>query len=113
MPFPTVLSTEMRPLLRSTIRHNDFAGLTRRRPSSTLISAMTTRRYKVILEHEPLGGFSVYVPSLTGCASQGETEQEALANIREAIQLYLWSLRDDKLPIPADDVILTEVEVTA
>ena len=74
---------------------------------------MTTRRYKVMLEHEPSGGFSVSVPSLPGCASQGETEAEALANIREAIQLYLWSLQDDKLPIPADDVILTEVEVTA
>ena len=55
----------------------------------------------------------MYVPSLPGCASQGETETEALANIREALQLYLWSLQDDKLPIPADDVILTEVEVNA
>ena len=73
---------------------------------------MDTRRYKVILEPESSGGFSVSVPSLPGCASQGETEQEALAIIREAIQLYLWSLRDDGLPFPEDDVILTEVEVT-
>ena len=87
--------------------------MTRHGLSSTLVSAMTTRRYKVMFEHEPSGGFSVSVPSLPGCASQGETEAEALANIREAIQLYLWSLQDDKLPIPADDVILTEVEVTA
>ncbi|MBI3010899.1 MAG: type II toxin-antitoxin system HicB family antitoxin [Candidatus Omnitrophica bacterium] len=74
---------------------------------------MTTRRYKVILEHERRGGFSVYVPSLPGCASQGETQDEALANIREAIALYLWSLRDDRLPIPTDDTLLSEVEVTA
>jgi predicted RNase H-like HicB family nuclease len=73
---------------------------------------MTPRRYKVILEPETEGGFSVYVPSLPGCASQGETEEEALANIREAIEGYLWSLRDDNLPIPLDDSILTEVEVS-
>lgn len=74
---------------------------------------MIARRYKVILEREPAGGFSVYVPSLPGCASQGDTEAETLAHIREAIELYLWSLRDDGLSIPTDDAILTEVEVTA
>jgi len=74
---------------------------------------MSIRRYKVILEPEPSGGFSVYVPSLPGCASQGETEEEALTNIREAVALYLSSLREDGLEIPNDDVILTEVEVAA
>jgi predicted RNase H-like HicB family nuclease len=72
---------------------------------------MVPTRYKVILEHEPTGGFSVYVPSLPGCASQGETQAEALANIREAIEAYLLSLQDDHLPIPPDDTILSEVEV--
>lgn len=72
---------------------------------------METRRFKVILEREPEGGFSVYVPSLPGCASQGETEQEALANVREAIEGYLLSLRDDGLPIPSERAILMEVEV--
>jgi predicted RNase H-like HicB family nuclease len=71
------------------------------------------RRFTVILEPEPRGGFSAYVPSLPGCASQGETKDEALASIREAIELYLWSLRDDGLPIPSDDIILAEVEVSA
>ena len=70
-------------------------------------------RFKVILEPEPEGGYSVFVPALPGCASQGETEEEALANIKEAIELYLWSLKDDGLPIPESDVILKEVEVTA
>jgi len=74
---------------------------------------MSVLRYKVILEPESSGGFSVSVPSLPGCASQGESEEEALANIREAIEGYLLSLRDDRLPLPPDDVILTEVEVTA
>ncbi len=87
--------------------------MTNRIVSRNILGAMEIRRYKVILEPEPTGGFSVYVPSLPGCASQGETEEEAVANIREAIEGYVLSLRDDHLPIPADDVILTEVEVVA
>lgn len=74
---------------------------------------MIPRRYKVILEHESSGGFSVFVPSLPGCASQGETQAEALANVREAIEAYILGLQDDHLPIPPDDTILTEVEVSA
>lgn len=72
------------------------------------------RRFKVIIEPEPDGGYSVHVPALSGCASQGETTEEALANIKEAIELYLWSLKDDKLPIPESDVDveLREVEVS-
>ena len=75
---------------------------------------MMPKRFTVILERETDGGFSVYVPSLPGCASQGETEHEALANIREAIEAYLMSLRDDGLPIPSEQTIrTTQVEVAA
>ena len=74
---------------------------------------MEPRRFKVILERESDGGFSVYVPSLPGCASQGDTQQEALTNIREAIEGYLLSLRDDGLPIPSEHTIMTEIEVAA
>lgn len=45
--------------------------------------------YNVIFQKEAEGGFSVWVPSLPGCASQGETFEEALENIKEAIALYL------------------------
>jgi len=44
---------------------------------------------KIILEEQEEGGFTVYVPSLAGCISQGETVEEALKNIKEAIELYL------------------------
>lgn len=71
------------------------------------------RRFTVVLQAEPKGGFSVYVPALPGCASQGETEAEALTNIKEAIALYLEGLEADRQPIPASDVILREVEVAA
>lgn len=52
-------------------------------------------RLKVILEPSDEGGYTVYVPSLPGCISEGETLDEALENIREAIELYLEPVEDD------------------
>lgn len=49
-------------------------------------------KLKVVLEKSDEGGFTVYAPSLPGCISEGETEKEAMANIREAIELYLEPL---------------------
>ena len=45
--------------------------------------------FKVVLEPSEEGGYTVYVPALPGCVSEGDTIQEALQNIREAIELYL------------------------
>lgn len=50
---------------------------------------------KVILEPAEEGGYTVYVPSLPGCISEGETKEEALANINEAIELYLERIEDE------------------
>ncbi len=44
---------------------------------------------QIVLEEQEEGGYTVYVPSLQGCISQGESIEEALKNIKEAIQLYL------------------------
>jgi predicted RNase H-like HicB family nuclease len=52
-------------------------------------------KLKIVLQPSDEGGFTVYVPSLPGCVSEGETEQEALKNIREAIELYLEPVDDD------------------
>ena len=52
-------------------------------------------KLKVVLEPSDEGGYTVYVPSLPGCISEGETVKEAMDNIREAIQLYLESIEDD------------------
>lgn len=46
-------------------------------------------KFKVVLEPGEEGGYTVYVPSLPGCISEGETVEEAVDNIREAIELYL------------------------
>jgi len=50
---------------------------------------------KVIMEPSEEGGFTVFVPSLPGCISEGDTREEALQNIREAIELYLEPVEDD------------------
>ena len=55
---------------------------------------------KVVLEPCDEGGYTVYVPSLPGCISEGDTRDEALANIREAIELYLEPLEDDYISHP-------------
>ena len=44
---------------------------------------------KVVLEPQEEGGYTVYIPSLPGCLSEGETIDEALKNIKEAVLLYL------------------------
>ena len=49
----------------------------------------------VVLEPSEDGGYTVFVPSLPGCISEGDTKEEALANIKEAIELYLEPVEDD------------------
>ncbi len=52
------------------------------------------QEYTAVFQEEKEGGYSVWIPSLPGCASQGETFDEALKNIREAIELYLEDSKD-------------------
>lgn len=60
-------------------------------------------RYTIILTPEPKpGGYSVAVPALPGCYSQGDTVDEAPANIRDAIGLHLDGMLRDGEEIPAD-----------
>ena len=59
---------------------------------------------QVIIEPDETGGYVVSCPSLPGCHSQGETIDEVLTNIREAIALYIEVLEEDGLPIPPDDL---------
>ncbi|NEP84367.1 MAG: type II toxin-antitoxin system HicB family antitoxin [Okeania sp. SIO3B3] len=50
---------------------------------------------KVVLEPSEEGGYTVYVPSLPGCISEGETIEQAMTNIQEAIELYLEPIEDE------------------
>jgi antitoxin HicB len=58
----------------------------------------TPREFDVVLEPEPEGGYTVYVPDLPGCVSEGETPEEAVEMIRDAMEGYLEARRDRGWP---------------
>jgi predicted RNase H-like HicB family nuclease len=60
-------------------------------------------RYTVILRKEDDGGYVVTVPVLPGCVSQGDTREEALRNIEEAIELYIEDMRAAGESVPVED----------
>ena len=72
---------------------------------------MKTYHYTIILEREADGGFHASCPALKGCHSQGDSLDEAIANIREAIEAYLQSLKAHGDPIPREDLLFKPVEV--
>jgi antitoxin HicB len=75
---------------------------------------MTPRDFKVFLERdEEYDGYVVVCPSIPGCYSQGHTVEEAMANIREAIELCLEVMesRGEELPDP-NSVLIGNVLVT-
>jgi len=53
-------------------------------------------RLRVILEPSEEGGFTAFVPALPGCISEGNSREDALKGIEEAIRLYLEPVEDDK-----------------
>lgn len=72
---------------------------------------MKVHDFKVILEPDEGSGYVVTCPSLPGCYSEGETIEEALANIREAIELCLEDLREhgEEIPDPSRVLVGTVV----
>lgn len=71
-----------------------------------------TRRYTVLLTPElEDGGYSVAVPALPGCRTQGNSLQEALANAREAIRLYLEDVTASGEAVPEERVHLELAQV--
>jgi len=67
-----------------------------------MVNAVKLQRQVIVEPDED--GYTVSCPSLPGCHSQGDTIDEALSNIREAIELYLEVLEEDGQPIPPDDL---------
>ena len=68
-------------------------------------------KLKIVLEASEDGGFTVYVPSLPGCVSEGNTEEEAVKNIKEAIELYLEPIDDDLFTTKSKKPIVKEITV--
>lgn len=65
-----------------------------------------TRKVSVVIERDTYGYYA-WCPELKGCQSQGKTLEEALANIREAIELFLETLTDDERSVALSQEILT------
>lgn len=67
--------------------------------------------YLVRVLAEEDGGYSAVVPALRGCGSQGDTIEEALANVREAIEGFVESLQARGLAVPPSDLPTSPSEV--
>jgi antitoxin HicB len=73
-----------------------------------------TVKYKIILENEEEGGYTVHVPALPGCHTQGDDVEDALKNAKEAIECYLESLKKDGIPVPPSrEELVFDIEVAA
>jgi predicted RNase H-like HicB family nuclease len=74
------------------------------------------REYTAVFEpDEALGGYTVYIPALPGCISEGDTFEQAAANIREAAVLYLEVMKSRHAPVDEGGTgfIVAPVRVTA
>ena len=61
----------------------------------------------IVLEQQEEGGFTAYVPSLPGCISQGDTKEEAIKNIKEAIELYLEADTNELIDFSGEKVVVS------
>ena len=70
--------------------------------------------YTVILHQAEEGGYWAEVPALPGCYSQGETVEQTMRNVKEAIESHLEALREDKEEIPAEEgLVIGRVKIAA
>lgn len=69
--------------------------------------------YTVILEREEDGGYHAFCPALKGCHTQGDTIEQALERVREAIEVYIEDLKAEGEPIPTEDILIKSVKVAA
>jgi antitoxin HicB len=63
---------------------------------------MEALSYRVLLRKEPEGGYTVIVPSLPGCVTYGDTVEEAIEMAKEAIELYIESLKEHGEEVPSE-----------
>jgi len=67
--------------------------------------------YTIMLDREEDGGYHAFCPALHGCHAQGDSYDEAIENIRDAIRLYIESLTAHKEKIPAEDITFKSLKV--
>ncbi|NCO65962.1 MAG: HicB family protein [Candidatus Aquicultor secundus] len=68
-------------------------------------------QYTVLIHKAEEGGYWVEVPAISGCFSQGETVEEALKNVKEAIELHLEVLKEEGKEIPTEEDVVGTVKI--
>ena len=72
---------------------------------------MKEYNYMIIFEKEEDGGYHAFCPSLPGCHTQGDTYEEAVENIKDAVKLYIESIKANGEEIPAEDITIKSLKV--
>lgn len=72
---------------------------------------MEKYNYTIILEKEEEGGYHAFCPALPGCHTQGETFDEVLKNIEDAVKLYIESLKAHGESIPEEDITIKPLKI--
>ena len=70
----------------------------------------STVKYVYVIEKANDGSYSAYVPDLPGCTTSGETVDEVKRNIKDAVDLYIESLRENDEPVPAPSSMVDVIE---
>lgn len=73
---------------------------------------MKVLKYTAVFEPEKGGGYSVTIPALPGCISEGDTFEKALSNIKEAAELYLEDLKESEIPREVNPIVVSPIQVT-
>lgn len=68
-------------------------------------------QYTAVFEPEKTGGYSVTIPALPGCISEGDSFEQALANIKEAAELYLEDLKNSEIPRETRPIVVSPIVV--
>lgn len=68
-------------------------------------------QYTAVFEPEKAGGYSVTIPALPGCISEGDSFKQALANIKEAAELYLEDLKNSEIPRETHPIVVSPIVV--
>lgn len=72
---------------------------------------MEKYNYTIILEREEDGGYHAFCPALPGCHTQGDTYDEVMKNIEDALKLYIESLKIHHDPIPEEDITIKPLRI--
>lgn len=72
---------------------------------------MPSYSYTTILERQPDGGYHAYCPALKGCHSQGDSLDETVENMREAVEAFIESIEAHGEPVPREDLLIKALEV--